>query len=122
MSVFIVSGLSANGMKDKTKFDLAKTFRQFPYDGASLCSDLQEVSSIGDGTVGFLPVKRYKTGGDNITDFEKRVGYKVFSIDGDGWFRQVDHIFGSNDILDRKDRSVFSSLGEPNDIPDPEAP
>ena len=106
----------------KTKFDLVKAFRQFPYDGASLCSDLQKVSSIGDGTVGFLPVKRYKTGSDTITDFEKRVGYKVFSIDGDGWLRQVDHIFGSNDIQDRKDRSVFSGLGEPNDIPDPETP
>lgn len=111
-----------------TEFDLAKVFREFPYDGASLCSDIEQVSAIGDGTVESIAVKRYKTersktsGDATITDLDKRVGYKVFSVDSDGWLRQVDHDFGTNDLQNRKDRSVFSGIGEPNDIPDPNAP
>lgn len=102
---------------------------EFKKYSAALCPDTEGVVSlIGDGTVDSIPVKRYKLGDKEISDSQRVHGYKVYSVDSEGWLLQLEQIHGTRwnqtqnappDTPAPKIRYVFSGLNESNEIPLP---
>ena len=93
----------------------------YPYVGTVLCPEsdgsLADVTYYGEGTAGSASVKQYVYGelAGTATGHPTsgRQGI-VYSIDQDGWLRQVEEV--SSESQERT-RYVFSGLGEDNPLP-----